>query len=271
MRASTIALLLPGCLLAACSPSQPSGQVVARVDGEEITRRDLQVELLASGAPADVDLKSVQGALLDQIVTRKLLAQQARRAGIDRTPDYLATMRRDREVLLVNALSNRAYELARAPAAADIARFVADNKVAFDQRRLITVDRLEAATPSVPLATIKAAKSNDEVAALLKARGQTVRRDQVTIDTLETPDEPAASLSATAGRPAASYADGLLQVDMLLSSEPMPVPEEDRPALAKSLLLRARAADWVERETARLRANAQVEYQPSYGPRNARR
>lgn len=240
--------------------------MVARVDGDDITRRDLQVEFLASGAPADVDLKSIQGALLDQIVTRKLLAAQARRTGIDRTPDYLAAMRRDREMLLVDAFGDRAYELARPPTGADVARFVAENGALFDRRRLLVVDRIEAAAPSVALATIEAARSNDDVAAMLKGRGQSVRRTEITLDTLETPQGKLSALDAKpAGSPVASYADGVLQVDALLSSRSMPIPPGERAALAKSLLSRARAENWVDRETARLRAQAQIDYQPGYG------
>jgi hypothetical protein len=51
-------LLLLAAFVCSCTPAAPSGQVVARVDGEEITRRDLQVELQASGDRKSTRLNS---------------------------------------------------------------------------------------------------------------------------------------------------------------------------------------------------------------------
>ncbi|MDD1453122.1 hypothetical protein NHF48_022910 [Sphingomonas sp. H160509] len=59
---------------------------MARIDGMEVTRRDILIELMASGAPADVDTQTVQPALLDRIIVRKLLAEEARRQSVDRSP-----------------------------------------------------------------------------------------------------------------------------------------------------------------------------------------
>lgn len=260
-------LLLLAAFLGSCTPAAPSGQVVARVDGEEITRRDLQVELQSSGAPVDVDLESVQAGLLDQVITRKLLAAEARRTGVDRTATYLAAMRRDREVLLVDALERRAYAISRVPTKADIERFLAENGKAFDLRRTIVVDRIEAAAPDVALSRIEAAASNDEVADLLKAHGQSIRRMQVALDTLEAPAAVIAALEARPpGRPGASYSDGVLRSDAVVSVQPMPVPAEDRAPLAKAMMQRGQVDVWMARDIKRLRAEARIDYQKGFDP-----
>jgi hypothetical protein len=105
-------MIRPGALLmllvlSACNVLPPSGQVVARVNGIEITRRDVLIELLASGAPADVDTRTVQPELVDRIIIRKLLAKEAERQLIDRSPEFVGAVRRNREILLGETLLQR--------------------------------------------------------------------------------------------------------------------------------------------------------------------
>src|SRR3546814_14634876 len=66
--------------LAACDgkpeKSDPVGQVIASVDGMEITQRDLVAEMDMIG-PAEENPERAREAALQQIVVRKMLAKEA--------------------------------------------------------------------------------------------------------------------------------------------------------------------------------------------------
>lgn len=85
-------------MTAACEAPPPSGQVVANVDREVVTMRELaqqrQAQSTAIGAQA----------ALDQIVIRKILAGEARARGLEQDGDYHFALRAVQEDLLVDAL-----------------------------------------------------------------------------------------------------------------------------------------------------------------------
>ncbi|HEX8485484.1 hypothetical protein [Sphingomonas sp.] len=129
--------------LAGCSKGPPTGQVLARVNDVEITRRDVLIELMASGAPADADTRRVQPELLDRIVTRKLLAEEARRLSVDRSPEFLGEERRSRETILAEQLMRRLIGRLPPPSDDAITRFVADNAPRFDGNPRLGTDMAE--------------------------------------------------------------------------------------------------------------------------------
>ena len=90
-----IALIPFACLaLTACDLGKakeakaPAGQVVATVDGEEITARELRAELQGMSFPSPQARKSAEQAALQSIIDRKLLAKAAEEAKLDETPDF---------------------------------------------------------------------------------------------------------------------------------------------------------------------------------------
>ena len=66
---------------------EKSGKDLALVGREKITEAQLDAELRA-GEVAQVGNPAVRKAALQQIITRKLLAQAARRDKLDRTPEH---------------------------------------------------------------------------------------------------------------------------------------------------------------------------------------
>src|SRR4051794_39078150 len=93
------ALLLSALLLsAACRPQHADHQIIATVNGQDITVRDVWVDVTASDL-RDAQIKSAEPAELRKLIDLKLLAQQARRQGLDAEPDVVALLRRAQEVV----------------------------------------------------------------------------------------------------------------------------------------------------------------------------
>lgn len=103
-----------GLLLCACRPTEPTGQVIAVVDGVEITLAELNNEAKARNFAIRTDMAQRDAALAG-LVERKLLVRAAHARGIDQTPDFVLNMRRMREILLAQQLVVRRVE-ERAPA-----------------------------------------------------------------------------------------------------------------------------------------------------------
>jgi EpsD family peptidyl-prolyl cis-trans isomerase len=257
---------LLSALLAGCDPAAPAGQVVARVNGEEITRRDLQIELKASGLPADVDLKSVQPALLEAIVARKLLAAEARLIGLDRNPDYLAAMRRNREILLLDQYREQVMARGPVPTEAEVARFIAANASRFDNRRLILVDRIQASARGIHPQSLRTAASNDGIARLLETSGHGFSRGPVAFDTLTAPAALILSLEAQpAGRPVVRLDNGVLVIDAVSAISAISVGKAERATIAKTMMQGNAAASEISDTVAGLRKASRIDYQTGFG------
>ena len=84
-------------LMEGCQRPVPTGQILATVGGEDITRRDLQDDHAETGAD--------ERTLLETEVDRKLLARAARLNNAEDSPDYLSGLRRAREDLLIRAFA----------------------------------------------------------------------------------------------------------------------------------------------------------------------
>ena len=63
-----VAIVLHGC------DKEPTGQVVAVVNGEEITQQELNAEIAELPNPPAGDKKAVQRQMLQQIINRRLMA-----------------------------------------------------------------------------------------------------------------------------------------------------------------------------------------------------
>ena len=128
--------LLLGLTLSGCNPV-PSGQVAASVDGVEITRREVLLELEASPAPTGTSPQQAERLALEKLIDRKLLLSGARDMLIDRSPDFQIRARRGRELALVDQLVARLRAQQTQPDAAAIDRFIAAHPQIFAERRQI--------------------------------------------------------------------------------------------------------------------------------------
>ena len=85
----------------------PTGQVVATVNGEEITMRDLNLEMAGANIPDPKAMKAAQEQTLQKMIERKVLAQNAKTQGLDKSPDYALQQNRATEALLAQALQTK--------------------------------------------------------------------------------------------------------------------------------------------------------------------
>lgn len=164
----------------------PSGQVVATVDGEEITLSELRAELAGAPAPASPQAaKLMEEAALRQIIIRHIMAKAAHDQELDKTPTFAIEKSRANQGLLTQALQRQLAANSPAPSRSDAEAYVAAHPGMFAERKLLTVDQIRMARPKTE-ADLKAflpLKTLPEFEALLTQKGLQYQRTASVIDT----------------------------------------------------------------------------------------
>ena len=97
--------------LAGCGKKQEGqaviGQVIAHVGPDDVTQQELDNELRLANVPADKRTDDVVKAILNRILERKYLVQQAIAAKLDREPTVHLDLLRSREQILAGAYVQR--------------------------------------------------------------------------------------------------------------------------------------------------------------------
>ena len=174
--------------LAACGEKQskPEGQVVATVDGQEVTINEVTMEANGLGIQAGtISPKLIESVGLARVIERKMLAAEAKARKLDQSPQFVLAKARNDENLLVQALqaevSGKVSETPREQAQ----KFISENPIIFGDRHILTLDQIQFLQPanlgSLPLAS---AKSMPQVERILLDANIEYRRAPQQLDTL---------------------------------------------------------------------------------------
>lgn len=175
------------CLaLSACGQKQPSGQVVATVKGKEITATDLKNEMGGFNTPDPKIRKAAEQQALNAIISRKVLAQAAEKAGITKTPGFAQQLDRMKETLTVQSWEAQIAKGIPTPSREEATRFVAEHPEMYGARKLLEVDqvRFPRPTDAATIRDLAPLKSLEDVAAYLKSHNIAFRTAQDEIDPL---------------------------------------------------------------------------------------
>lgn len=261
-----LGLALVCATLGGCK-KKPEGQVVATVNGEEITRRDLVSEFATLGGTNGDDLAAMQPALVQAIVTRKLLVQEAQRSNLDKNPQYLAASKRGQEALLAQMLTQSWIARLTPPRAQDIPAFIAANPLIFGQRKLLLADTITTSNASISEAQLRKLTSNDAIAAWLTANKKPFQRGDKTIDTMNLPQELARPMVDKAGQqPMAINANGNYSIVSVKAIREAPVPADQYTKVAQAAMTKRQQLQTSEEQLKRLRGSADISYLPGFAP-----
>jgi len=266
---SIVALASLSLTLAACQ-KKAEGQVVAIVNGEEITLTELNAEIAELNVPPSADKELVRSRVLQRMVDRRLLTQAAKEAGLDRDPAYLTQERRMREQLLVNLYGRKAMDTVKVPDTAAIDRYIAERPSAFAARKLYRLDQLQIDPPAQPerLRELESAHTMADVAARLTAMGIPFERGTGTLDTATVSPQVLERIQALpAGEPFIVPANGKLVVNVITGSEDVPVPTEQARQIAAQAMRNEELNKIGETRLNEAKAKAKIEYQQGFEPK----
>lgn len=261
--AAALLVILSGC------SKKPGGQVVAVVNGEEITQQELNTELQNAHIPPGVDQKLVMPALLQRVVDRKLITQLAKTDGLDKTPAYLDQLRIGQENLLANQYASKIAKTIALPDAATVDAFIAGNPSMFSQRKRYVLNQLVFAQPTDPkfLQKLQPTHSLDAIAAVLTASQIQFVRGVGKLDTGAIPSAISARIAALpAGEPFLLPDNGRLVASVIQSTEAIPPSADEAKASAVNMIRQKALGDAVGKKLEAARSSAAIAYQTGFAP-----
>lgn len=183
-------LLLGAALsvLAACGDkkdSTPSGQVVARLAGEDITQLEVNAELQGMNVPASVARRDAERGALQNIITRRMLMRAADERKLAQNPQFQMQQRRTNEQLHVQALARDIASKVTKPMGDEIDRFISENPALFRERKLFILDQIQFLPPEdISKLGMESLKTMEAVEQALTGAGLEFRRQPASLDSL---------------------------------------------------------------------------------------
>lgn len=259
---AVLALALPGC------GKKASGQVAAVVNGDEITLQQINGELGDGKLPEGAQKDKVRNLIVQRLVDKQLLEQQAKQAGLDRDPEFLMRQRQLNQALLLEFYAKRAQDTLRVPDQAKIAKFIADNPGTFANRTIFTVEQLNfpPADKSV-MDGLKDLHSLDAIAQYLQAKGIKAVRATNKIDSAQVPPQVLQQVTALpAGEPFVIPTPQGVVVSVIIGREAAPLPAAQAQPMAVQMIRGQELNTVMQQRLKDARAKAKIEYQPGFSP-----
>jgi peptidyl-prolyl cis-trans isomerase C len=261
--AIALALLASGC------QKKASGQTVAVVNNEEITASDLNAELSSENASVTGSTQQARAQALQNLIDRRLLAQQAKQEGLDKSPDFINQQRRATEDLLIRMLLMRQVNTAQVPTPAEINQFEASHPNMFAGREAWTLQQLVFPLQKDPavLAKIKAAKTLDEIAQILTSSGVQFTKATKKLDTAVIPTNIYGQLTQLKpGEPFVVPGPDRQVANVITAREPAVLAPDQARSLALNAMKRDQVQKLVQDRVKSLKTNAKIQYQPGFAP-----
>lgn len=246
------------------------GQVIAVVNGDEITQQQFNAELGNTKLPANADKSAAIAQVLQGLVDRKLLVQQAKAEGIEKSPEYLEQVMRMQDTLAVDLLVAKQSKKISAPDKAAIAQFIAANPIMFNARKHYTLEQI-AFPANVDAKTIHAlepAHSLDAIAEILKAHGVAFKRGSGQMDSAKVPKRIADRIAALpAGEPFIVPSNGMYVASVITASTATPTPNDQATPVAFNQLRQKSVTDAMQARIATAKTTAKIEYAQGFAPK----
>ena len=271
---SKLVLAVGIALMTSACTKKAEGQTVAIVNGEEITAAELNAELSNSKIPEGADKDQARSRLLQTMIDRRLLAQQAKTDGIDKSPEFLNRQRRATEDLLINMFASRQIDAAKLPANSEIEKFQATRPWIFSQREQWNLDQLrfEMPTDAATRAKLDGAKTMEEVTKVLTDANIAFTRQKNKLDTAVIPQNLYGQLAAAAraSEPFIIPIGNQAVASTIVSREPAPITGEQARPIAVAAMRREQASQLMQNRLKSIRDAAKIEYKEGFAPSAAK-
>jgi EpsD family peptidyl-prolyl cis-trans isomerase len=257
-------VLIPALLSCGSSSGARGSQVVATVNGHEITVTQLNRALENAGV-REITATTRKRAI-ESLATEELLVQAALQNDIDRDAGFVQALEQTRRKLLSQFFAERMIYPKTAISATDVTNYYNEQPLLFAQRRRFRLTTFQATsadvTPAVT-AELEAVSSVEKVRDVLDAHGIKYSTELASISPEQLPvDELAAFSKAAVGdlfiNPRGDGSVLLMSVAAIEEDVPMTL-ERARP-LIEEYLHNTRNQSAAAEYVARVRANAKIVY-----------
>lgn len=252
------------------------GQVVAVVDGKEITASELNAEMQGMNVPNDPQAREqAKNAALDVLISRTILTNVARERKLDESPTFIMQQRRANEALLVQTLQRDIASKVQAPTRQDAMNFINATPDLFAQRKVYSLDQIAFSVPpgnTTLLKSLEPLKTMEAVEQKLIESRVRYQRANGKLDTVQVDPNLMKRISQLpAGEIFVLPNNGALVANQITKTEVVPFQGDAAIDFAMNYLQNKRVSEAADKELkARVeKARKEVRYQPGYGPKAA--
>lgn len=175
MRGLALAIAMPLTLAACGERKADAGQVAARVNKSDITVHQINFLLQQDRGLKPEQADAAGRRTLEALIDQELAVQKAAELKLDREPQVVQALEAARREVLARAYKERAAQGAPKPSAEELRRYYDATPTLFAQRRVYSLQELQADVPPAKLPWVKerlaAARSANEFADALKSEG----------------------------------------------------------------------------------------------------
>lgn len=272
--ASFIALAILAVLASGCEKPATAvkSETVATVDGDKIGEVELNLALSGLGALSEAQAAEAKIRLLQALIDQRLVAQAAKKSGLDKAPEVAIAIEQASRQTLVEAYAERSFRDVANPSETEITEYYNQHPELFSQRRIYRIQELEltlepSRLPEVD-ARLKSSHSMGDFVNWVKEQGIEGKTAVVVKPAEQIPAPLLDSLSQMKdgevtilpGRP------GHVLIQQLQESQLQPVSlEQAKNAIEQALTVRKRKG-MMEADLKKLREAARIEYASGYAP-----
>ena len=143
--ASFIALALLAVLASGCEKPATAvkSETVATVDGDKIGEAELNLALSGLGALGEAQAAEAKIRLLQALIDQRLVAQAAKKAGLDKAPEVAIAMEQASRQVLVEAYAERSFKDVGKPSETEVAEYYNQHPELFSQRRIYRIQEFD--------------------------------------------------------------------------------------------------------------------------------
>lgn len=256
--------------LAACgNKDKKASQSLVRVNGEDITVLQLNYELQHTNGPAG-NQEVLSKQLLETLIDRQLLVNEAMLKKIDRTPEVMLAIERAKSQIIAQAyMQNVTSEVAK-PSKADVNEYFQKHPQFFSKRKEFILTQL--IIPNENLSdelkmVIKSAQNIEEVAEWMDKHGVQYDRGQTTRSSMDLPAEAVRKLlELPKGQLFIVHEGDNRVLNVIDSIKDSPVTESKAAPLIERFLANKGIKDAEDMVIAQLRSRAKIEYLTASAP-----
>jgi EpsD family peptidyl-prolyl cis-trans isomerase len=258
------AVVVAALSLSACgNKEKKSGQSLVSVNGEEITVLQLNEELQRSGVQPQQQ-QAARKQLLDALIDRQLLQNEAVKDKVDRDPKVVQALERAKSLIVAQAYLQKRVGVVARPTRPEVEAYYQAHPEFFANRKELLMRELVVATADLGdelKAEMDSAKSLDEVAAWLDARKVKFSRTELARATSDLPSELAAKLLSMPKGQLFVIKEGERALLITIAAvKDAPVTLEVAAGQIEQFLFNKKNKELADAELARLRAAAKIVY-----------
>ena len=264
-----LVLVVAASLVACGNKEKKAGQALVKVNGGEITMLQVNDELKRAGVQA-AQQEAATKQLLETLVDRQLILEEAARNKIDRTPDVMQAIERAKAQIITQAYLQSVVSKVAKPTKAEIDDYYQKHPEFFAKRKEFDLKQLAIANRNYSdelNAFIDTAKTLDEVAAWMDKHAVAYVRRQVTRSTTDLPQQAVEKLLSLPRGQLFIVGEGDNRVlNIHVATKDSPITATNAAPQIEQFLINKMSKETAEEEVKHLRSLAKIEYLNASAP-----